>query len=98
MQDVPTMSHHSTDEGPELSEELKAKFKLALEGKRELPKCQDCVKSQNFVQVINFLIPLFTEAIERMDRASQTMDEYIAVFEQLEERLMKARMLGDDGR
>ena len=79
-----------------LSEELKAKFAKALEGKLELPRCRDCVKSQNFVQVIQFLIPMYSEAIERIDRASQTMEEFIEVFNQLEERLMKARMLGDD--
>jgi hypothetical protein len=82
---------------PNISEELKEKFRKALEGKLELPKCRDCVKSQNFVQVIEFLIPMYTEAIERIDRASQTMEEFISVFSQLEERLMKARMLGDDG-
>ena len=86
------------DTPPNLSEELKAKFHEALGGKLELPKCQDCIKSQNFVQVINFLIPMYSEAIERMDVASQRMEEFIEVFNQLEERLMKARMLGEDGR
>ena len=83
---------------PNISEELKEKFRKALEGKLKLPHCRDCVKSQNFVQVIEFLIPIYTEAIERMDRASQTMEEFISVFNQLEEREMKARMLGDEGR
>ena len=83
---------------PNLSDELKEKFAKALEGKLELPRCRDCVKSQNFVQVIQFLIPMYAEAIERIDRASQTMEEYIEVFNQLEERLMKARMLGEDGK
>ena len=76
---------------PNISEELKAKFRKALEGKLELPRCRDCVKSRNFVQVIEFLIPMYREAIERMDRASQTMEEFISVFNQLEEREMKAR-------
>lgn len=83
---------------PNISEELKAKFRKALEGQLELPRCRDCIKSQNFVQVIEFLIPMYTEAIERIDRASQTMEEFISVFAQLEEREMKARMLGDEGR
>ena len=93
------MRAHFTDEaGPELSEELKKKFHEALKGKLATPTCRDCIKSQNFIQVIEFLIPMYSEAIERIDRASQTMEEFISVFKELEERLMKARMLGDDGR
>lgn len=93
------MKNHYTDEGPELSEELKEKFKKALEGKLDLPKCRDCVKSQNFVQVIEFLIPMYSEAIERIDRASQIMEEFISVFNQLEEKALKARFdPGGDGR
>ena len=89
----------STENGPELSEELKAKFKKALEGKLELPHCRDCIKSQNFVQVIEFLIPLITEANERIDRASQIMEKFIEIYEQLEEKAMKDRFEpGGDGR
>ena len=102
MRDVDIMSHRSIDEGPELSEELKAKFKLALEGKLGLPHCRDCIKSQNFVQVVEFLIPFIVEANERLDRASQTMERFIAICEQLDEKDMKARFSelepGGDGR
>lgn len=85
------------DDGPHLSEELKKKFQEALKGKLDPKTCRDCASSRGFVQVVEFLIEQFTEAIVRMDRASQTMEDYIAVFNQLEERLMKARMLGEDG-
>ena len=85
------------DDGPHLSEELKKKFHEALKGKLDPQTCRDCASSRGFVQVVEFLIDQFTESIIRMDRASQTMEEYISVFNQLEERLMKARMLGDDG-
>ncbi len=91
MRDVSTMKNPSTEAGRELSEELKAKFKLALEGKLELPHCRDCIKSQNFVQVIEFLIPFITGATERIDRASQTMERFIEIFDQLEEKAMKDR-------
>ena len=47
--------------------------------------------------MVEFLIEQFTESIMRIDRASQTMEEYISIFNQLEENLMKAQMLGDDG-
>lgn len=83
---------------PNLSDELKKKFKEALKGRLDPQTCRDCGSSRGFVQVVEFLIEQFTEAIIRMDRASQTMEEYIEVFNQLEERLMKARMLEDDGR
>ena len=85
-------------DGPQLSEELKKKFQEALKGRLDPQTCRDCASSRGFVQVVEFLIEQFTEAIMRIDRASQTMEEYIAVFNQLEERLMKARMLGDDGK
>ena len=91
------MRNHYTDEGPELSEELKKKFHEALKGKLNPQTCLDCASSRGFVQVVEFLIEQFTEAIMRIDRASQTMEEYIEVFNQLEERLMKARMRGDAG-
>lgn len=86
------------DTPPNISEELKKKFHEALKGKLKPQTCRDCGSSRGFVQVVEFLIEQFTEAIIRMDRASQTMEEYISVFNQLEEREMKARMLGDEGR
>ena len=87
-----------TDINPsEISAELKKKFHEALKGKLAIPNCRDCPQSRGFVQVIEFLIPIITDANERIDRASQTMEKFIDLFEQLEESLMKARMLGDDG-
>ena len=81
--------------GPALSEELKAKFKKALEGKLELPNCRDCIRAQGFVQVVHFLIDGHIEAVSRMDRAAQVMEEFIELFKQLEVRAMKERMNGE---
>ncbi len=87
------------EEGPpNLSEELKAKFKKALEGKRDKRSCQGCPHARGFVQVMEFVIEMMMDATGRMDIASQRMEEFIEIFNQLEEREMKARMLGDDGR
>ena len=89
----------SFDESPpNLSDELKEKFHKALEGKLDLRTCRDCVGARGFVQVMDFVIEQLTDAASRMDVASQRMEDFIEVFNQLEERLMKARMLGDDGR
>lgn len=80
-----------------LSDELKAKFNLALKGRLKTPTCRDCVSAQGFVQVVEFLIDGHLEAVTRMDRACQVMEDFIEVFTQLEERAMKLRMLGEDG-
>ena len=82
---------------PNLSDELKKKFQEALKGKLAIHECATCPQSRSFVPVVEFLIEMITEAVGRMDIASQRMEEYISVFNQLEERLMKARMLGDEG-
>ena len=84
-------AHYTNEDGPNLSEELKAKFKKALKGKLELPRCRDCVKPQKCRHVINFLIPLFSDAITRMDRASVRMELFIDIVEQLEVKAMKER-------
>ncbi len=98
MRDVDIMSRRSIDEGPELSEELKKKFHEALKGKLAVHECSICPQSRAFVSVMEFTIGMLADASERMDIASQRMEEYIELFNQLEEQLMKARMLGDDGR
>ena len=86
------------DDGPHLSEDLKKKFREALKGKLAIHECATCPQSRSFVPVVEFLIEMITEAAGRMDIASQRMEDFIDVFNQLEERLMKARMLGDDGK
>ena len=83
---------------PNLSDELKEKFQKALKGKLAIHECATCPQSRSFVPVVEFLIEMITETAGRMDIASQRMEEYIDVFNQLEERLMKARMTGDEGR
>ena len=88
----------SDADGPQLSEELKKKFKEALKGRLAVPECSTCPKSRSFVPVVEFLIEMMMDATARMDVAGQRMEEIIEVFNQLEEKLMKARMLGDEGR
>lgn len=89
----------SFDESPpNLSDELKRKFHEALKGKLEPQTCRDCASSRGFVQVVEFMIDMMTDATMRMDIASQRMEEFIEVFNQLEEKEMKARMRGEDGR
>lgn len=83
---------------PNLSEDLKKKFHEALKGRLDSRSCQDCPGARGFVQVMDFVIDQLVESAERLDRASQTMEKFIEVFEQLEEKEMKARMLGDDGK
>ena len=83
---------------PNLSDELKKKFHAALEGKLDLRTCRDCVGARGFVQVMDFVIEQLTDAAGRMDIASQRMEEIIEIVKQLDEKEMKARMRGDDGR
>lgn len=83
---------------PNLSEELKKKFHEALNQPLKVPHCSECPGSRGFVAVVEFMIDMMTDAAGRMDIASQRMEDFIDVFNQLEERLMKARMLGDEGR
>lgn len=75
----------------EISEELKKRFHEALKGRLDIVTCRDCPQSRGFVQVIEFLLPLITEANERIDRASARMEKFIEIFEQLEEKAMKDR-------
>jgi hypothetical protein len=79
-----------------MKEELKEKWKRALDHKLALPHCGDCVRSRNFVQVVEFLIDNFTIAVIRMDQASQTMEDFIELFKEIEISEMKARMRGED--
>ena len=97
MRDVSTMRTHYTENGPDLSEELKKKFREALKGKLAVPECATCPKARSFVPVVEFLIDTITDVTNRMDIAGQRMEEFIEVFNQLEEREMKARMRGDAG-
>lgn len=92
------MSPFTDDTDPLISEELKAKFAKALKGRLDLPNCRDCIKAQGFVQVVHFLIDGHLEAVRRIDRAAQIMEDFIEVFRELEIMEMKARMKGDDGR
>lgn len=89
---------YDEEEVSKLSEAMKEKFRKALDGKLKTPVCRDCVGSRGFVQVMEFVIDMMTDATERMDVASQRMEDFIEVFNQLEEREMKARMTGVDGR
>ena len=91
------MSRYTEDDSRELiiSKELKAKFKKALEGRLEIPNCRDCIRAQGFVQVVHFLIDGQLEAVSRLDRAAQTMEDFIEMFKELEVRAMKERMEGD---
>ncbi len=82
---------------PPLSEELKKKFHEALKGKLDIRTCRDCPSSRGFVQVMDFVIDMLMDATGRMDIAGQRMEDFIEVFNQLEEREMKDRMQGDDG-
>lgn len=84
-------------EGPNLSDEMKAKFALALKGRLTIPTCRDCPSAQGFVQVVEFLIDNHVEVLDRMDKAAQVMEEFLKMFKELDERAMKLRMLGDDG-
>ena len=86
------------DTPPNLSEELKKKFHAALDGKLDLRTCRDCVSARGFVQVMDFVIEQLTDAAGRMDIASQRMEDMIELVKQIEEKEMKARMNGEDGR
>ena len=85
-------------DGPQISEELKKKFQEALKGRLAVPECATCPKARSFVPVVEFLIDTITDVTNRMDTASQRMEEFIEMFNQLEERAMKDRMLGEDGK
>jgi len=78
-----------------LSKELKEKFAKALKGRLDLPNCRDCIRAQGFVQVVHFLIDGQIEAVSRIDRAAQVMEDFIELFKSLEIRAMKERMRDD---
>ena len=80
---------------PNISDELKKKFHEALKGRLDSRSCLDCPSARGFVQTMDFVIDMLTNATERMDIASQRMEEFIQVFNQLEEKEMRARF-GDD--
>ena len=84
---------------PNSSEAQIKKFKEALKGKLDIVTCRDCPQSRGFVQVVEFLIPYVQESYDRIDRASAQMEKFIEIYEQLEEKAMKARFEpGGDGR
>lgn len=82
---------------PNLSEDLKKKFHEALKGRLDSRSCQDCPSARGFVQVMDFVIDQLVCSAERMDSASQTMEKFISIFEQLEEKEMRARFEDDPG-
>ena len=86
--------------GPHLSEELKKKFHEALKGKLDIRSCRDCPSARGFVQVMEFVIDQLIDSAERMDKASQIMEDFIGVFRQLEEKDFMKRFEGEeeDGR
>lgn len=88
---------YSEESGPKITKEQKARFREALKGKLDPRTCRDCASSRGFVQVVEFLIEMNTEANMRMDKASQIMEEFIELFKEIELAEMKARF-GDDGR
>ena len=82
---------------PNISEELKKKFHEALKGKLDIRTCLNCPSARGFVQTMDFVIDQLIDSAMRMDRASQTMEKFISIFEQLEEKEMKARFGHDPG-
>lgn len=82
----------------ELSEELKRKFREALNSPLKNPHCSECPGARGFVPVVEFLIDNWTQAIEKIDIATQVMEDFIETFKMLEIRDYQARMLGDDPR
>lgn len=90
-------AHYTDEDGPELSDALKKKFHEALKGKLHTRTCRDCPQARGFVQVVEFLIDMMTDATGRMDIASQRMESFIELFHKLGENEMKNRMKGGDG-
>ena len=85
----------SDGDGPNLSDDLKKRFHEALKGRLDSRSCLDCPSARGFVQTMDFVIEMLTDAANRMDVASQRMEEFIQVFNQLEEKEMRARF-GDE--
>ena len=93
------MNPYTDDDSKALiSKELKEKFAKALKGRLKTRTCRDCPQALGFVQVVEFLIDGHLEAVARIDRAAQTMEEFIEIFRELELKEVKARMSQEDGR
>ena len=84
----------SDEERRAFSEDLKKKFHEAMKGKLDLRTCRDCPSARGFVQTVEFLIDMLVDANIRIDKASQTMENFIALFYEIEEREFKGRMEG----
>jgi len=78
----------------ELAEDLKKKFHEAMKGTLDPRTCRDCPSARGFVQTVEFLIDMLVDANNRIDKASQTMENFIALFYEIEEREVKGRMEG----
>lgn len=63
--------------------------------KSELNKnyCEGCPFRRQG-DVIDLLIELFTESINALDKSAQTMEDHIALFNEIEEALFKEKMKG----
>ena len=82
------------DEPDPLSVQLREKFREALKGKLKTRECEGCPLFSK--EVIDFLIDQLVDAIHRMDKASQTMEDFIKLFNELEIALFKEKMRGSD--
>ncbi len=84
-----------TERDPLISEELKRKFREALDSPLKIPHCSECPGARGFVQVVEFLLDQYAEAISQMDAATNTMNKFIVLFLELEENSIKKRMGGE---
>ena len=83
-----------SDEPDPLTVELRKKFREALKGKFKTRECEGCPLFSK--EVIDFLMDQLVDAINRMDKASQTMENFIEVFKELEIALFKEKMRGPE--
>ena len=83
-----------SEEPDPLSVELRKKFREALKGKLKTRECEGCPLFTK--EVVDFLIDQLVDASHRMDKASQTMENFIEVFKEIELSLFKAKMRGPD--
>ena len=67
-------------------------MKEALENP-ETSSCQMCVFYTQG-RVIEFMMSMFTEAVNRIDVSAQIMEDFIQVFKELEISLFKSKMGG----
>ena len=82
------------DEPDPLSVELRKKFREALKGKLKTRECEGCPLFSK--EVIDFLMDQLVDAINRMDKASQIMEDFIVMFKEIEEALFKEKMRGPE--